>query len=67
MLDKDNQDLSLPMLDMLQAWKRESEKFKDGKISQQEYDDWRYNYPEREALRIKEELDTQNWIKNRRY
>lgn len=67
MLDKDKQDLSLPMLDMLQAWKRESEKFKDGKISQQEYDDWRYNYPEREALRIKEELDTQNWIKNRRY
>ena len=57
-LDKDKQDLSLPMLDMLQAWQKETEKFKDGEISRQEYDDWRYNYPEREALRIKENLDT---------
>lgn len=56
-LDKSTQNLSLSMFDMLKAWQREAEKFENGEINRQEYDDWRYNYPAREGQRTKEALD----------
>lgn len=40
---------------MLHAWQRQAALFENGKISKEEYDDWRYKYPE---------LDTQQrWAK----
>ena len=43
------------MFNMLSLWGEESDKLKDGVITKEDYDDWRYNYPEREAERQKEE------------
>ena len=33
------------LLDILTAWQEQAEKYKDGEISKEEYDKWRYNYP----------------------
>lgn len=34
--------------EMFAAWKEQAEKFKNGKISKEEYDYWRYNYPKQD-------------------
>lgn len=41
----------------LEAWAKEYEKFKNGEISKEAYDQWRYTYPEVEVQRTKERLD----------
>ncbi|MCM1363712.1 MAG: helix-turn-helix domain-containing protein [Faecalibacterium sp.] len=33
------------LLDILTAWQEQAEKYKNGEISKEEYDKWRYNYP----------------------
>ncbi len=33
------------LLKMLSAWKEQAERLKNGEISKEEYDHWRYNYP----------------------
>lgn len=45
------------MFDMLSLWQKESEKLKNGEISQEDYDNWRYNYPKIEAERTRAALD----------
>lgn len=45
------------MHDILCCWQREAEKLKNGEITKDEYDDWRYNYPLSEARRTKERLN----------
>ena len=30
---------------MFHAWQEQAEKLKSGEITQEEYDQWRYNYP----------------------
>ena len=35
----------ISMLDMFTAWQEQAEKYKNGEISKEEYDHWRYNYP----------------------
>lgn len=52
------------MLDIFSAWSKESEKLKNGEITKEEYDTWRYNYPKAEAERFKEEIDTLRAEKN---
>lgn len=52
-LDKDN----LSLFDLLLKWLKESNKLSNGEITKEEYDYWRYNYPEEEARRTKESLD----------
>ena len=42
-LHLDKSDLSL--LQMFQAWQEQSAKLEQGKITKQQYDQWRYNYP----------------------
>ncbi len=34
------------MFDMLSTWNKVSQKYKDEQISKEEYDQWRYNYPQ---------------------
>lgn len=43
--------------DRLRQWLNEAEKLEQGKITKEEYDRWRYTYPEVEAERTKAELD----------
>ena len=45
-LDKSKGTTYLQMFDMLRAWKEEAEKLERGEISKEEYDRWRYKYPE---------------------
>lgn len=47
------ESLSLNM--MLSAWSEQAQKLKDGEVTQEEYDRWRYNYPMYDT--------TQNWAK----
>ena len=44
-LDKFKGITYLSMFDMFHAWQQEAEKLKNGKITKEEYDTWRYNYP----------------------
>jgi len=41
----------------LSAWQKEAEKYRNGEITKDEYDAWRYTYPEYEAKRTRERLD----------
>ena len=52
-LDRESKSF-LSMFDMFSAWTKESEKLKNGEISKEDYDAWRYNYPRIEAERTKE-------------
>ena len=44
-LDKDNGSEFLTMLEMFTAWQEMAEKYRNGKITREEYDQWRYKYP----------------------
>lgn len=54
-LDKSKGMTYVSMLEMLMAWNEQAKKLKAGEITKEEYDQWRYKYPE---------LDTsQRWAK----
>jgi len=44
-LDKAKGTTYLSMFDMFHAWQEQAKKRKSGEITQEEYDQWRYNYP----------------------
>jgi len=44
-LDKSKGTTYLSMFNMFHAWQEQAEKLKSGEITQEEYDQWRYNYP----------------------
>ncbi|MBQ6632699.1 MAG: helix-turn-helix transcriptional regulator [Ruminococcus sp.] len=43
-LDKESNDY-LTMLEMFRAWETKAEQLRSGEITQEDYDNWRYNYP----------------------
>ena len=45
-LDKDNDTEFLTMLEMFTAWQEQAEKYRNEEISKEEYDNWRYKYPQ---------------------
>ena len=47
-LDKAKGTTYLSMFDMFHAWQEQAEKLKSGEITQEEYDQWRYNYPKKQ-------------------
>lgn len=49
-LDKGMDANYITMFEMFTAWKEQAEKLKNGKISKEEYDHWRYNYPKFNVL-----------------
>ena len=49
-LDKGMGTNYITMLEMFTAWQEQSEKFKNGEITKEEYDQWRYNYPKFNAF-----------------
>ena len=54
-LDKSDYSTYTSIFDMFHAWQEQSAKLERGEISREEYDQWRYKYPE---------LDTsQHWAK----
>lgn len=56
-LDKSDGTTYLSLFDMFSTWQKEAEKLKNGLITKEEYDAWRYTYPKLEAERTKEKLD----------
>ena len=44
-LDKGMGTNYIAMFEMFSAWEEQAEKLKNGEISKEEYDNWRYNYP----------------------
>jgi len=44
-LDKSKRMTYVSMFDMFLAWQQEAEKLKNGEITEDEYNTWRYNYP----------------------
>lgn len=47
----------ITMFEMFSAWQKQAEKYKNGEITKEEYDHWRYTYPEVEVQRTREALD----------
>ncbi len=45
-LDKTNQTAYLSMLDRFLAWQQQADLLQQGEITREEYDQWRYNYPD---------------------
>ena len=43
-LDKESNDF-LAMAEMFKAWEAKAEQLRSGEITQEDYDNWRYNYP----------------------
>lgn len=39
------------MFEMLSTWEEQAKKQKDGEITKEEYDHWRYNYPQYDTTR----------------
>ena len=56
-LDKNRGTSYISLLERFTAWQKEAEKYRNGEISKEEYDRWRYTYPEVEAQRTREALD----------
>ena len=44
-LDKGMDANYITMFEMFSSWKKQAEKYKNGAITKEEYDYWRYNYP----------------------
>jgi len=44
-LDKEKGMTYLSLFDMFNAWQQEAEKFRNGEITKESYDAWRYNFP----------------------
>ena len=56
-LDKNRGVSYISLLERFTAWQKEAEKYRNGEISKEEYDRWRYTYPEVEVQRTREALD----------
>ena len=54
-VDKTGNKNAAELHSMLLAWSQQAEKLENGEISQEEYDRWRYRYPEFDT--------THNWVK----
>lgn len=52
-LDKSDYSTYSSMNKMLRAWLAEAKKLEDDKSTKEEYDDWRYKYPELDTYQIR--------------
>ena len=62
-LDKNRGTSYISLLERFTAWQKEAEKYRNGEISKEEYDHWRYTYPEVEVQRTRDALDKLREIK----
>ena len=56
---KDERKLDPSFCQMLFAWAQQTEKIKNGEITKEEYDKWRYNYPKYDDSQIFKEIPSQ--------
>ena len=58
-LDKHKGLEYISMFDMLSAWYEQEEKYRNGEITKEEYDQWRYNYPKYDTYRRRAKVPSQ--------
>ena len=58
-LDKSKGTTYLSMFDMFHAWQEQAEKLKSGEITKEEYDEWRYKYPELDTYQKRAKIPSQ--------
>ena len=51
-INKEKGSTAIKLFEMLSAWQEQSAKLKTGEISREDYDQWRYNYPEFDNTQI---------------
>ncbi len=56
-LDKNRGRSYISLLERFTDWQKEVEKYRNGEISKEEYDHWRYTYPEVDVQRTRDALD----------
>lgn len=56
-MDKSKGTTYIYMFDMFQAWQEQSANLNAGEITQEEYEQWRYTYPQTDAAKSKENLN----------
>lgn len=44
----------LKMIEMFLEWQKQAQLWRDGQITKEDYDDWRYNYPRRKSRVIRD-------------
>ena len=52
-LDKNRGTSYISLFERFTAWQKEAEKYRNGEISKEEYDRWRYTYPEVDVKRTR--------------
>ena len=60
-LDKGMGSNYLSMFRMFSAWAEQAEKFRNGEITKEQYDQWRYNYPKYDTTGEFHELPSQEF------
>ena len=55
-LDKSKDSAYLSMLEMFLSWQKQASKLDEGEITKEEYDQWRYTYPQMEVTKSKENV-----------
>ena len=48
--------------EMLRAWMEQADKLENGEISKEEYDEWRYKYPELDTYQKRAKVPSQECI-----
>lgn len=56
-LDKNKGTAYISLLERFTAWQKEAEKYRNGEIKKEDYDNWRYTYPEVEIQRTRDVVD----------
>lgn len=56
-LDRNRGTQYISLLERFSVWQQEAEKYRNGEISREDYDHWRYTFPKVEAERTKAALD----------
>ena len=56
-LDKSRGIDYLSMFNMFHAWQKQAAKLDSGEITKEEYDEWRYTYPQMESAELKKSFD----------
>ena len=58
-LDNNRGTANASMLEMLSSWAGEAEKYRNGEITKDEYDKWRYNFPKFDNTQIWAKIPSQ--------
>ena len=65
-LDRKGGTYNGSLVDRFIHWQKEAEKYRRGEITKEDYDHWRYTYPEVEEQRTRDALDALRKVRARK-